>query len=63
MKYVLIFFGTLSVIAGASVLVLGAHNTSNSTYELEALLLGLIATVFFTGAAVIETVEKIRPTT
>jgi hypothetical protein len=61
MKYILIIFGALSVIAGASVFLIGAH-TSSATNEIEALLLGLIATVFFTGAAVIETVEKARRT-
>lgn len=60
MKYILILFGSLSVIAGAYVFFIGSRNATNTTHELEALLLGLIATVFFTGAAVIETVEKIR---
>ena len=62
MKYVLIIFGALSVIAGASVFLIGARNMLGTTSEIEALLLGLIATVFFTGAAVIETVEKARRT-
>jgi hypothetical protein len=62
MKYVLILFGALAVVAGAYLFVLGTRSATSSTHELEALLLGLIATVFFTGAAVIETVEKTRRT-